>query len=182
MEREGKLLRDKVPGIYHVLGVVALPFQIVITNELEGAEYAAFRALTDRASIEDVARVLGAVGAADDAVIRGHYRDLFRLVLGKNPQFIAMVRKEFKMEVDDVLMEALKDRIDEKVQVAVDAAVNAEKEESRRALEAKEDEVVANNIHTMMKSMHWTAEEAMNALQLPEERRCAYLERLGLVS
>ena len=178
MEREGTLVRDAVSGIYHVIGIVPLPFQIIITDELQGAEYAAFRALTDRAKVEDVERVIGAAGSAPDMVVKGHYMELFRLVLGKNPQFIAMVRKEFSMEVDEVLMEALKDRIDEKVQ----AAVAAEKEESQKALAAKDAEVVANNINSLMETMHWTVEEAMNALRLPEDKRGIYLHRLGIVS
>ncbi|MBQ9008336.1 MAG: hypothetical protein IJ088_03275, partial [Clostridia bacterium] len=49
MMREGKLFKDDVPGIYHVSGIVDLPFQIIITDELEGEEYAAFRALTKNA-------------------------------------------------------------------------------------------------------------------------------------
>ena len=82
------------------------------------------------------------------------------------------------MEVDDVLMEALKDRIDEKVQ----AAVAAEKEESQRALAAKDAEVVANNISSLMETMHWTIEEAMNALRIPENKREMYLHHLGIAS
>ena len=82
------------------------------------------------------------------------------------------------MEVDDVLMEALKGQIDEKVQ----AAVAAEKEESQRALAAKDSEIVANSINSLMETMHWTVEEAMDALRLPEDKRGMYLHRLGIVS
>ena len=41
MEASGKLIKDKTPGIYHEEGITDLPFQIVITSELEGDEYAA---------------------------------------------------------------------------------------------------------------------------------------------
>ena len=41
MEKDGTLVRDEIPGIYHVKGYTNLPFQIIITGELEGEGYAA---------------------------------------------------------------------------------------------------------------------------------------------
>ena len=52
------LKRDPARGIYHKEKLTGLPFQIVITGELEGDEYAAYRALTDRTKEEDVLCVL----------------------------------------------------------------------------------------------------------------------------
>ena len=48
----------------------------------------------------------------DDAV-REHYRVLLQLVIEKNPQFIEAIRRNPMME--DVLMEIVKDRVDERV-------------------------------------------------------------------
>jgi len=89
MEKKGTLIRDKVAGIYHVKGYTDLPFQIIITGELKGGEYAAYRALTDKANEADVKRIIveGAEQEKDD-VIREHYRVLLRLVMTKNPQFL----------------------------------------------------------------------------------------------
>lgn len=36
MEKKGSLVKDDMPGIYHVKGYTDLPFQIIITSELEG--------------------------------------------------------------------------------------------------------------------------------------------------
>ena len=75
MEEQGTLVRDDIPGIYHVQGITDLPFQIIITGELQGEEYAAYRALTDRAAEADVEQI---IDAADDEEVPplqedGHY-------------------------------------------------------------------------------------------------------------
>ena len=51
MEKDGTLVKDRTHGIYHVKGLTDLPFQIIITSELEGDEYAAYRALYSRANL-----------------------------------------------------------------------------------------------------------------------------------
>ena len=40
MAEKGQLKEDAIKGIYHVESIIDLPFQIVITSELEGSEYA----------------------------------------------------------------------------------------------------------------------------------------------
>ena len=57
LERNGNLHKS-APGIYHVTGITDLPFQIIITEELQGDEYAAYRALTDSAKEADVERII----------------------------------------------------------------------------------------------------------------------------
>ena len=92
MEKEGMLVRNGTPGIYHVKGYTDLPFQIIITGELKGDEYAAYRALTDKVDEADVKRILEGVGQVKDDVIREHYRVLLQLVIEKNPRFIEAIR------------------------------------------------------------------------------------------
>ena len=62
MAEKGQLKADAAKGIYHVEGITDLPFQIVITGELEGPEYAAFRALTDHARCQRCGRGTGHPG------------------------------------------------------------------------------------------------------------------------
>ena len=92
MENEGMLVRDGTPGIYHVKGYTDLPFQIIITGELKGDEYAAYHALTDKVDEADVKRILEGVGQVKDDVIMEHYRVLLQLVIEKNPRFIEAIR------------------------------------------------------------------------------------------
>ena len=45
MEKSGQLEKTDVKGIYLVKGILDMPFQIVMTSEIEGAEYDAYRVL-----------------------------------------------------------------------------------------------------------------------------------------
>ena len=158
MEKEGTLVRDGTPGIYHVKGYTNLPFQIIITGELKGAEYAAYRALTDKADEADVERIIEGVGQEKDDVVREHYRVLLRLVIEKNPRFIEAIRRDQMME--DVLMEIVKDRVDERV-------------------DAERQQTTVAHIRDIMKNLKLTAEQAMDALSIPLSQRSTYAGLVG---
>lgn len=162
MEQEGKLVRDDVSGIYHVNGIVDLPFQIIITGELEGDEYAAYRALTDGAAEVDVERIIQEIGKEKDDSLKEYYGVLIKLIIEKNPQFIEVVRRDSAME--DVLMEIVKDRVDEKVSEKVN-----EKERETKSLD----------ISSLMTNLKLTLEQAMDALNIPQSQREIYA---GLVN
>ena len=153
MEANGTLVHSEIPGIYRVMGMVDLPFQIVITSELEGEEYAAYRALTDRADAADMERVIEKIGKETDDTVREHYRVLIKLVIEKNPQFIEVIRRDSAME--DVLMEIVKDRVDEKI--------NAERQET-----------TVIHIRDIMDSFGVTVEKAMDSLKIPSAQRDTY--------
>ena len=158
MEKDGTLVRDEVPGIYHVKGMTDLPFQIIITGELEGGEYAAYRALTDKAEKDDVEHVVKDAESEIDGVVLDHYGVLLNLIVEKNPQFFELVKGEIIMK--DVLMEMAKDRVDEKIQ---------EVTQETRVLD----------ISNLMSNLKLTVEQAMDALSIPLNQRETYA---GLVN
>ena len=149
---------DGTPGIYHVKGYTDLPFRIIITGELKGDEYAAYHALTDKVDEADVKRILEGVGQGKDDVIREHYRVLLQLVIEKNPRFIEAIRGDQMME--DVLMEIVKDRVDEKVN-------------------AKEQQTTVTHIRDIMESFGVTIEKAMDSLKIPQSQRSTYAGLVG---
>lgn len=158
MEKDGTLVRDGIPGIYHVKGYTDLPFQIIITGELEGEGYAAYRALTDKADAADVERIIEGVGQEKDDVVREHYRVLLRLVIEKNPQFIETIRRDNAME--DVLMEIVKNRVNEQIK-------------------AKEQQTTVTHIRDIMESFGVTIEKAMDSLKIPQSQRSTYVGLVG---
>ena len=165
MEKDGTLVRDGVPGIYHVKGYTNLPFQIIITGELEGEEYAAYRAMTDKADEADVERIIEGVEMEKDDVVREHYRVLLRLVLEKNPQWIERIRRDDAME--DILMEIVKDRVNERV---------------RTAEAAKEQQITVTYLNGIMKNLKLTVEQAMDALSIPQSQRNTYAGLVGKIA
>ena len=118
MEKEGTLVRTEAKGIYHVKKITDLPFQIVITDELEGDEYAAYRALTDHANAKDVEILLNAGKMEQNADSKERYRNIIRFVGEKNPEIMEKVIGG-EEEMSDVLMDILKPRIDKKINDAI---------------------------------------------------------------
>ena len=166
MMKDGTLVGDETPGIYHVKGYTDLPFQIIITGELKGEEYAAYRALTDRADAADVEQIIAGVGQERDDVVREHYRVLLRLVIEKNPRYIEMVRRDRAME--DVLMEIVRHRVDEEIREAVDQTAEVVRQQTTVA-----------NLNDIMKNLKLTVEQAMDALNIPQSQRGVYVGLVG---
>ena len=113
LEDKGYLVPDEEKGIYHVKGITEFPFQIVIMTELEGDEYAAARAMIDgdRASVEDIQKVVEAIETEEDEVVRNHLRVVLNLISDKNPEKMdELVRRDASMS--DKLFEICKSRID----------------------------------------------------------------------
>ena len=142
-------------------------FQIIITGELKGDEYAAYRALTDKANEADVERIIEGVGQEKDDAVREHYRVLLRLVIEKNPQFIEVIRRGDTMtyeEMDDALMEILKDKVDEKVNEMVNEMVQ---------------QTTVTYLNIIMTKLKYTAEQAMDFLNIPTSQRGIYSGLVG---
>ena len=153
MEEKGTIVADEIAGIYHVTGITDLPFQIIITGELEGKEYASYRALTDKAIKTDVEQIFTDISEEQDDSVKEYYRVLLKLVMEKNPQFIEEIRRDKGMA--DVLMEIVKDKVEERVN-------------------AKEQETLTTSIRNLMRNLSMTAEQAMEALNIPEAQRSIY--------
>ena len=160
LERNGNLFRA-APGIYYVKGLVDLPFQIVITSELEGEEYIEYHNLTDKVTRADIEHLIRIAGEAKDEVIREHYRVLLNLVAEKNPQYIDILRGE--ITVRDVLMEIVQEDVDKRV-----------REQVSTAEAAKERETLASSIKNVMANLKLTLEQAMDALSIPQSQRDTY--------
>ena len=160
LERNGHLHKS-APGIYRVTGITDLPFQIIITDELDGEEYAAYHTLSDKAKKADIERIIRNAGKEQDDVVREHYRVLLKLVLEKNPQYIGIMKGEAAME--DVLMEIVKDRVEERVNERVSIAKAS-----------TERETLVSSIKNVMASFGVTIEKAMDSLKIPMAQRQTY--------
>ena len=114
----GLLADTDTPGIYQVTGVTALPYYVVITDELEGKEYAAYRALTDHAKPGDVETILAVFKTAETAEARDRYHRILQLIELKNPGIVEkLIEGDAKME--SVFMKVFEPQINERVAEAV---------------------------------------------------------------
>ena len=158
LEASGKLRKTETPGIYHVTGITELPFQIVITSELEGEENAACRALTDKADEIDIKRVIDEVTNEPNDVVREYYRIFLNLLAEKNPKAFEEIRKDDYMKYP-ALMKVLEKEVNEKVNTAETA---------------KEQETKVIDIKNVMDSFGVTIEKAMDSLKIPQSQRETY--------
>ena len=176
LERDGNLEKS-APGIYHVKGITDLPFQIIITSELDGGGYAAYRALTDRAKAADVERIIQDAEDESESVILDHYGVLLDLVMEKNPQYVNIRKGDTTMK--DMLMEMVKDTFEERLNERVNERVNEQVNITRAATERQ---TLASSIKNVMTNLKMTLEQAMDALSIPQSQRQTYaaLVRQGM--
>ena len=163
----GMLHDTQTPGIYRLTGFTDIPFQIVITGELEGEEYAAYRALTDRAEEADMLSLINNAKETSDDYVREHYNSVINLVLVKNPDYADDFRRDEAME--DILMDIVKDRVDERVNSAVTEAV-------ADAVNNNTRETKLYDIKSVMDSFGVNIDRAMESLKIPQEQRSTYAE------
>ena len=167
-------------------GYTDLPFQIIITSELKGDEYAAYRALTDKADVADVEQIMLRASREKNGAMLNHYGVLLNLVVEKNPRFFKLVKGEYAMK--EALMEMVKDEVDAKIKEQVEQAEAQAKEQVKQAEEqakqaeeqakAQEQQTLAESIKNVMDSFSVTIEKAMDSLKIPQSARATYI---GLV-
>ena len=104
---------DETKGIYHIKGwKINIPIQIVVTTELEGEEYAGFRAISKKPRQEDIRQILSEVLSEKDSDVIGWYRDYLDLfskldneviedVKRRYPEMARTWRDIFKPEIDE---------------------------------------------------------------------------------
>ena len=105
----------------------------------------------------EVERIIEGVGHEKDDVLREHYRVLLQLVIEKNPQFIETVRRDNAM--GDVLMEIVKDRVEEEVS-------------SAKKTQKQQD--IVESLSIIMTKLKYTAEQAMDLFNIPQSQRSMY--------
>jgi ligand-binding sensor protein len=197
LEKSGNLVRTDTPGIYRVSilsGVFDIPFQIVITGELEGNEYAACRVLAAKAEEADMRQVISLARDETGEVAKNCYRIILNLMLEKHRELFSMITRRANM-ASDALLDFFKDDIDKIVdermaQERKEANVRLEQErqeasvrleQERQLLEQekqKADEQVFDIIKNLMNAYHITLEEVMEVLRLPQAQRDRYSKHL----
>lgn len=165
MEMAGELVRTEIPGIYRVTGVTKLPFQIVITGELQGDEYAAYRALTEKADRADVERIVEDLEKETDNRIQEYYGKLLSLIAEKNPKVFEEMRRDKRMDYKfPGLMKVFREDVDKEV---------------NEAKHDQEIEVTVIHIRDIMSKLKYTEEQAMDLLNIPESQRKTYAGLVG---
>jgi hypothetical protein len=144
-----------------------LPFQvqIVVTSELSPEMHSSLRILTDHAKADDVKRFLLQAEKVTTPGERDNIDAVLQASVAANFELYDDVRRDSIM--CQALQELMKDEIEEKVNDAATMAATM-----------AETETQVKNIRYIMKNFKCTVEQAMDALEIPQQKRSAYLSKL----
>jgi hypothetical protein len=157
LQREGHELEEKYSGIYYVKNNLPFPVQIVVTKELSPEMHSSLRILTDHAEPEDIRRFLELAGKLQRQGDRDNIDAVLQASVAANFELYEDIRRDSVM--CQALQELMKDEIEEKVNNA-------------------ETETQVKNIRNIMSELKYTAEQAMDLLKIPQQKRSAYLSKL----
>ncbi|MBQ9438173.1 MAG: hypothetical protein IJU50_07550 [Lachnospiraceae bacterium] len=77
----GCVKADAVKGIYHIGNwKVDFPIQVVVTAELEGKEYAAFRTISKKPSLDDIQLIMGTAEKEADPEMKALLREFLEML------------------------------------------------------------------------------------------------------
>jgi hypothetical protein len=157
LKREGHGIEEKYPGIYYVTKDLPFPVQIVVTSELNPETHSSLRILTVNAKMEDVRRFLEQAGKMKRPGDRENIDALLQASVAANFELYEAIRR------DSIMCQAMRELMkDEIAEERTDA----------------ETETQVKNIRNIMSELKYTAEQAMDLLKIPQQKRSVYLSKL----
>lgn len=157
LENAGHHIEEKYPGIYYVTNNLPFPAQIVVTKQLSPENHSSLRILSEHAEKTDIKRFLQFAQQYTSPEDRNNIDAVLQVSVTANYDLYQEVRRESIM--CQALQELMKDDIEEKI----DGAKN---------------ELLLDNVRNIMKSLNFSAEQAMDVLQIPQNRRAFILSNL----
>ena len=125
--RRGVVQTTETAGIYRVVGMTPLPYQIVLSEELEGRDYAAYRALSDHAVAEDISVLLNTMKLCP-VTVRDRYLHILQTIEMHNPGTVRnMIQEEGTMNT--IFMDLFEPEIQERERKAAATANEAKTRE-----------------------------------------------------
>ncbi|MBR4515299.1 MAG: hypothetical protein IKO61_10490 [Lachnospiraceae bacterium] len=158
IEASGGKVEERFPGIYYVTGLIAIPSQIIVTSRLKGEEHAALKILSRNAKEEDVRSFLEQSKSFKTQGDIENANAVLQVSVTANSRLYSMIRGDDVM--CQALMDLMKDEIEEREEKATEAATGMA-------------------IRKMMSSLNLTAEEAMDALEIPQDKRQIFVMYLN---
>jgi CRISPR/Cas system CSM-associated protein Csm2 small subunit len=157
LKRKGHEVIEKYPGIYYITNNLPFPAQIVVTRRLDPQTHSSLRILTKNAKMEDVQRFLEQTKDLKEQGEKNNVDAVLQASVAANDEIYKEVRRNSIM--CEALRELMKDEFDE----AVNTAETASKLE---------------DIRNIMKNFKCDVEQAMDALEIPPQKRPTYLSKL----
>ena len=151
LEDAGHYIEEKYPGIYYVTNKLPFPAQIVVTKQLSPESHSSLRILSEHAEKADVERFLQSIQQYTSPEDRNNIDAVLQVSVTANYDLYQEVRRESIM--CQALQELMKDEIKEQVDKKIDETKN---------------QLFLDNVRSIMESLNFSAEQAMDVLQIPQ--------------
>lgn len=161
LEDAGHHIEEKYPGIYYVTNNLPFPAQIIVTKQLSPESHSSLRILSEHAEKDDIERFLQFAQQYTSPEDRNNIDAVLQVSVTANYDLYQEVRRESIM--CQALQELMKDEIQEQVDKKIDETKN---------------QLFLDNVRSIMESLNFSAEQAMDVLQIPQNRRAFILSNL----
>ena len=173
LEESGRTIEEAYPGVYYVSGNLLFATQVVVMSRLKGPEHSAFRILSGNAREEDVRSFIKEAQAFTAAGDKNNADAVLQVSISANAALYEDIRR------DSVMCNALENLMQDVIeQREREAAERAAKQAAEQAATQATLNSTLNNIRALMGSMKWTAEKAMEALQIPPSEQAIYMRQI----
>jgi hypothetical protein len=163
----GATVEKKFPGIYYVKGVSCFKSQIVVIRQLDKETHSSLRVLSKCVTEEDVRRFLTETQNLEIPGDKDNVEAVLQVSILANNGIYEKIKEE--MQMCEALERLMKNELDAKEAAGI----------AKGRAEGKED-VSLFHIRNLMESMKLTAEQAMDALQIPPEEQKIYAVKLKI--
>lgn len=161
-KKEGVEVRHPYSGVYYVEGIVRLPLQIIVANELKEEEFLSLRILMPGAEEREIRKFLAYMNTLRNPGDRKDAEAVLRVSISANVELYERAGREDEM-INQVVWRLFGDEIEKAVEEKLEEVVTDEK---------------ISDIRIIMNKLKMTEQEAMNFLNIPEDKRIKYKEKI----
>lgn len=161
LKESGKEVEERYPGVYYVSNELPFKMQVVVTKQLEGHGHSAFRILSSQARMDDVKRFIEEASQYTDPGDRRNADAVLQVSISANKALYEEIRRDSGMceALEDLMKDVIEKRVEQGVQQGAQQAT-------------------LDNLRSMMRTLKLTAEQAMDALQIPPSEQPVYLKKI----
>ena len=154
LEGYGVKIEKKYPGVYYLSGNVMFDTQVIVTKELDSKKHPVLKVITKNAREEDVRKFLNDTKSIKDAEELKEVNAVLQVSMAANEKlYDEIIRRD-----DDMTQAAKRIMGDVIAEERAEAAANTK----------------LVDIKKLMKTMKWTAKQAMQALEIPDTDQPKY--------
>ena len=153
LEESGVTITEKYKGIYYLTGKVLFDTQIIVTKEVDGKKHPGLKILSRNAKEDDVRTFLQDAKEAKEPADYRNIDAVLQVSVSENEELFRRIRE------DDRMCQALKELMKEEI------------------AEERADERIGvrlSDIKELMRNMKLSADQAMNALGIPDDEQSKY--------